>query len=467
MKSCRSQYEKIGSSSSTHIPTRTDTRTDTQPQHQVVTQGGVTLNQTEKNTNNITQVYEAQSVKRRRINDQPDDVDQLFNNGESSSSEQGLPVAFLRGTPGISVIPTSSHYIVNQLDNTHVCNVTLNFQEFQRHAIEVAQNTGFILETNIELLLSLSSILLVKPGQYSDDLLEYFKEEELDGIHNNVLTRLAGDKYDEIKFDKITKEKVEHVFDKLLKRNGDRIVAVGELAQLLSKSNQHETKLILALMSLVQKLPPYPLKSPLGEIELCCQYLDPILFSLFNDYKQKVNFRWPNLTLRDEAANTNPSSRRPDATMTMLTQNTFGENRGYGEAKTSQNNSNYDLTRDLVRINTFSKQSIDLADMQAVIGFQAVGNHVTFSVLVLANDGVYVACDIASMDFPRSLDEVKVFLPMLDKLMLVLSIYDKCLPSPNHTTSVEWKRETLNSPTFKTYVHTTRSNKSMTRLSFS
>jgi hypothetical protein len=239
---------------------------------------------------------------------------------------------------------------------------------------------------------------LIRPDQYSDDLLLHFKEDELDAIHDDIMKKLAGEEYETFKLDRIMKNNIEDILDILLQRNGDRVLAIGELAKLLISSSNYESKLILAMIQLVQKLPPYPLISPLGEIELCSQYLDPLLFSLFNDYKEKVNFRWPNLTLHDEAAHTDPSSRRPDATMTIITQNTFGENRGYGEAKTSQNNSNYDLTRDLVRTNTFSKQSIDLASMNAVVGFQAVGNHVTFSVLVLANDGVYVACDITSMD---------------------------------------------------------------------
>ncbi|KAI8881794.1 hypothetical protein K501DRAFT_300315 [Backusella circina FSU 941] len=241
---------------------------------------------------------------------------------------------------------------------------------------------------------------------------------------------MAGEKYNEVKLNRNIKLKLEDIFDTLLQRKGDRTKAIGELAQPLSSSTHYDNKLILALISLIQKLPPHSLKPPL----------------------EKVNIRWSNLTVHDETAHYNPSLRRPDAIMTMINQNTFGENRGYGEVNTSQNNTNYDLTLDLVLIKTFSKQAIDLAAMEAVMGFQAVGNQVTFSVLVLANDGVYVACDIVSMYFPRSLPDIKLFLPMLDKLLFVLNIYDKCIPSSNLALPTEWKRQILDSPNFKHYV---------------
>jgi hypothetical protein len=122
------------------------------------------------------------------------------------------------------------------------------------------------------------------------------------------MKKLAGEEYETFKLDRIMKNNIEDILDILLQRNGDRVLAIGELAKLLISSSNYESKLILAMIQLVQKLPPYPLISPLGEIELCSQYLDPLLFSLFNDYKEKVNFRWPNLTLHDEAAHTNSDS---------------------------------------------------------------------------------------------------------------------------------------------------------------
>lgn len=42
----------------------------------------------------------------------------------------------------------------------------------------------------------------------------------------------------------------------------------------------------------IQKLPKLSIADPLGEIELCAGYLDPLLSLLFNDFEHNTNFRW-------------------------------------------------------------------------------------------------------------------------------------------------------------------------------
>jgi hypothetical protein len=42
----------------------------------------------------------------------------------------------------------------------------------------------------------------------------------------------------------------------------------------------------------VHKLPNVQIVNPLGEMELMCSYIDPILFPMFTDYSQNSKLIW-------------------------------------------------------------------------------------------------------------------------------------------------------------------------------
>jgi hypothetical protein len=68
----------------------------------------------------------------------------------------------LRGSH-VRVVPSDNPYIVS-----NGLNVTSSFQEFQRASILTCSTQVLILETHPYHVLSLSSILLLKPEQYGD-----------------------------------------------------------------------------------------------------------------------------------------------------------------------------------------------------------------------------------------------------------------------------------------------------------
>ncbi|KAI8875875.1 hypothetical protein K501DRAFT_201686 [Backusella circina FSU 941] len=131
------------------------------------------------------------------------------------------------------------------------------------------------------------------------------------------------------------------------------------------------------LCTSIQELPKLSIGDPLGEIELCAGYLDPLLSLLFNDFENSTDFRWANkITNESQQSKVKVNSqRRPDVVTAVMNQRKFNESRGFGEAKTDEAlNGNYCLTKNLIRLGIFGKQAIDVHSMNTTPHSQAIGN---------------------------------------------------------------------------------------------
>ncbi len=51
-------------------------------------------------------------------------------------------------------------------------------------------------------------------------------------------------------------------------------------------------KHFLFLITSIERVPRVTLKSPVGEVELCVTYIDPILSPLFTDPDRDIFLRW-------------------------------------------------------------------------------------------------------------------------------------------------------------------------------
>lgn len=109
-------------------------------------------------------------------------------------------------------------------------------------------------------------------------------------------------------------------------------------------------------------------KTTIGEGELLTTYFDPILASILANPDENVLLRWANVTCdatRD---------KRPDATISKLTQLVFGPSLGFGEAKVAQATCDkYMLCHDLIRLAAFTKDTIDENKLYASLSFQIHG----------------------------------------------------------------------------------------------
>lgn len=61
-------------------------------------------------------------------------------------------------------------------------NVSTKFHEYQELVKERIESAGIILETHVYEILAMSSILLLKPKQYSGSMLHHFSQKHLDKI---------------------------------------------------------------------------------------------------------------------------------------------------------------------------------------------------------------------------------------------------------------------------------------------
>jgi hypothetical protein len=82
-----------------------------------------------------------------------------------------------------------------------------------------------------------------------------------------------------------------NIVKELLLKNGSRKAATDKLRS-LATTDKNSLKLIVCLVSLINKLPSDEIRSRAGEINLCCNYLDPMLFHMFTDFDKKFILQW-------------------------------------------------------------------------------------------------------------------------------------------------------------------------------
>ncbi|ORE21986.1 hypothetical protein BCV71DRAFT_272345, partial [Rhizopus microsporus] len=148
-------------------------------------------------------------------------------------------------------------------------------------------------------------------------------------------------------------------------------------------------------------------KTAIGERELLTAYFDPILVNILVNLDENVLLRWANVTCDATG------DKRPDATISKLTQMSFGSSLGFGEAKLAQPTCDKCiLCLDLARLATFAKDTVFLKINNASLSFQIHSFSVTFFTTRLRHDGIYIMQEIVHMTFPRSVEELATFISM-------------------------------------------------------
>ncbi|KAI8884175.1 hypothetical protein K501DRAFT_332847 [Backusella circina FSU 941] len=123
--------------------------------------------------------------------------------------------------------------------------------------------------------------------------------------------------------------------------------------------------------------------------------------------------RWLRSTTLTNIESDASGDKRPDATLTKLTQLSYGPSLGFGEAKVAQPTANNnDLCHDLLRLGIFCKEAIDTHHWNACLTFQIHGFTIVFYLMRLRHDGIYTMYEIAKVLFPRSLEELSSFISL-------------------------------------------------------
>ncbi|KAL9540441.1 hypothetical protein MBANPS3_009679 [Mucor bainieri] len=245
---------------------------------------------------------DAASPRKRRYIDEAtsDEVDALFNAILNFDEGEELGVVYLRDQASQGWRHPKAHYIIDSN-----LNVSEEFFEYQCAAKDRIETQGL-------------------PRQYSPSLRQHFTMQELKKVEDNYKKSLLGD--DDISLDEDLLASTVSIIKKLIK-SGNRVQAVKSLSLLLPCNDQPSTRIICMLIDLVLSLPANKIESPSGEINLCVEYLDPIMRHIFNDDEQEVQLQWPNKLLDDT------TDKRPDATAFQMDQDSYQFPVAFGEAK--------------------------------------------------------------------------------------------------------------------------------------
>ncbi|KAG2207334.1 hypothetical protein INT47_006808 [Mucor saturninus] len=149
-------------------------------------------------------------------------------------------------------------------------------------------------------------------------------------------------------------------------------------------------------------------------------YFDPLLSALFSDPDKNIILRWSNVTC-DESA-----GKHPDSTISKIQQRDFGPSLGFGEVKVAQpTTDSHALCLDLLRLGTFSKDAVDMNELQAALAFHINGFSIIFYLMRLRHHGIHTMQEIGRVTFPSSLRDLTVFLNLknIRTLLMVSDVF--------------------------------------------
>ncbi|GAN11291.1 hypothetical protein MAM1_0528d10850 [Mucor ambiguus] len=230
--------------------------------------------------------------------------------------------------------PQASHWL------THLINPSIGNTAYKLHSKfkEEGQKHGFNLQTEIQRVLAIEGIMLLKKGQHCQKLEALISPESLlSRIRDEVMNK-------SVKFDN------QHYLTLagLLRDIGnstDRKNLKIQLNRLYEKTSRQDGYIVKMFTDLLSNLPNLAPTSPVGELQLTANYLNPCLCHLFHHLEIDKRLIWLN---RKDA---NTCECRPDGILSAIPRRNECITLGYLEVKASdveQSNSELafqDLTR--------------------------------------------------------------------------------------------------------------------------
>lgn len=187
----------------------------------------------------------------------------------------------------------------------------------------------------------------------------------------------------------------------------------------LNKLYEKATKEDGLIIEMVSKLPNFQRLSPVGEMELTVNFLDPILSHVFHCPDSNRHLVW--LNRKDD----NITVCRPDAAMVALPQKTENVTLGYVEVKPLDVQSDPELAFiDLVRLGTFARSLMLRKSNRNVLVIQCVGYTMVFYLVSEHSEGITQMVEILAMDVPKEITEIGGLLQKIDDLKRLFSLYD-------------------------------------------
>lgn len=222
--------------------------------------------------------------------------------------------------------PGQDRFIIGELD------VSQRFYDMQNHVVNYLKSNTLKLESDVHLILSLSSILLLQNNNR-------LHQEMMPFFGNKVYQKIRKDNLDSFnmihKFPGKALLETIKIAQNVYEKSNDRISAAFSLLSITqSMEDPIDKKLILSASQLLQFLPMDPTNTDISETTLITRYVLPAIQPLFDDHDRDVRLEF---TFTEPADNYNREvcfTGRPDCIITIFPHQTDnGVNVGFGEVK--------------------------------------------------------------------------------------------------------------------------------------
>ncbi|KAG1038497.1 hypothetical protein G6F43_012681 [Rhizopus delemar] len=87
--------------------------------------------------------------------------------------------------------------------------------------------------------------------------------------------------------------------------------------------------------------------------------------------------------------------------------------------------------------------------MEAILGIQAIGRAITFYILLLPANGVYVFIELGKVEIPNNVQDLTKLVMDAPLLLLIIDVFERlCIPSV-HARNLDRHRPTISETNFK------------------
>ncbi|ORY99289.1 hypothetical protein BCR43DRAFT_489040 [Syncephalastrum racemosum] len=294
-------------------------------------------------------------------------------------------------------------------------------------------------EGDVQHILALSSILLLKPDRTHPDLYKFLARDICGRLRAFMVVQAAQAINMDEHFSLLLKNKVDAILCKLnggtrtMEGEGrpySRLVALREITALMEGTEMTlVNKILKSIRNMVEMLPrDVDQKGPL-EIEYITRHLHAILSPLFEDIDNDILFRWISVGDKEKQG-----TMWPDASINIMQSSALGPRLGCGEVKSQYQaqNSRF-IGIDLVRLGYLAKDASDKNKAVARFAFFVVGDHVTFYILQRVQGQMYIMNEIEYITLPQKLSDIHMFVSQISKITRVISAFKYVTNCGNHT----------------------------------
>lgn len=267
--------------------------------------------------------------------------------------------------------PSRDRLIADDVD------ISGKFYQMQQYVFDLVLNHNLALESDVHLLLAMSSILLLQNNnRLHKAMVPFFGHTLYSRIReHNLRSWNVGSKFPG---DALLKaiETAESLYD----RQTDRIGASISLLNLASTMQDDINKrLLVSASQILQSLPMDPTNTDIPENTLINRYIAPLLQPLFDNDRLNIRLDFSGTELADKVKRPPSFNGCPDCMIRRFPHQTDdGINIGYGEVKKVSMASNHFLVNwDLVRLALFGKNAIDHNRLDGNICLHIVGKFLT------------------------------------------------------------------------------------------